>query len=143
MRGFPARVRMGAIWVVCGLLGLTGAVPLVAGSPIMDVTVDQAQTLMQQRARQEGFVVLDVRTPGEFREGHLAGAVNVDSLAPDFAARLTAMDRAKSYLVYCRTGNRSTKAVHTMKQLGFRSVYHMNDGIVGWEKKGLALPRGE
>ena len=134
---------MGAIWVICVMLGLTITVPLTAGSPIMDVAVDQAQTLMQQRARQKDFVVLDVRTPGEFSEGHLAGAVNVDILAPDFAARLSAMDRGKSYLVYCRTGNRSTKAVHTMDQLGFRTMYHMRDGIVGWEKKGLVLSRGQ
>ena len=143
MRGFPARVRMGAMWAICVMLSLTITVPLTAGSPIMDVTVEQAQKLMQQRAGQKDFVVLDVRTPGEFSEGHLAGAVNVDLLAPDFAARLSAMDRGKSYLVYCRTGNRSTKAVHTMEQLGFRSVHHMVSGIVGWEKKGLPLSRGQ
>jgi len=131
------------MWVVCVLLSLTVAVPLMAGSPIVDVTVDQAQKLIQQRAGKEDFVILDVRTPSEFSEGHLAGAVNVDLLAPDFAARLSAMDRGKSYLVYCRTGNRSTKAAHTMEQLGFRTMYHMRDGIVGWEKKGLALSRGQ
>jgi rhodanese-related sulfurtransferase len=134
---------MGAMWAICVMLSLTITVPLTAGSPITEVTVEQAQKLMQQRARQKDFVVLDVRTPGEFSEGHLAGAVNVDLLAPDFAARLSAMDRGKSYLVYCRTGNRSTKAVHAMEQLGFRTVYHMRDGIVGWEKKGLALSRGQ
>jgi rhodanese-related sulfurtransferase len=134
---------MGAMWAICVMLSLTITVPLTAGSPIMDVTVEQAQKLMQQRAGQKDFVVLDVRTPGEFSEGHLAGAVNVDLLAPDFAARLSAMDRGKSYLVYCRTGNRSTKAVHTMEQLGFRSVHHMVSGIVGWEKKGLPLSRGQ
>ena len=143
MRGFPVRARLGVMWVVCVLLSLTVAVPLMAGSPIVDVTVDQAQKLIQQRAGKEDFVILDVRTPSEFSEGHLAGAVNVDLLAPDFAARLSAMDRGKSYLVYCRTGNRSTKAAHTMEQLGFRTMYHMRDGIVGWEKKGLALSRGQ
>jgi rhodanese-related sulfurtransferase len=143
MKGLPARVRMGAMWVICVILSLTTAVPLMAGSPITEVTIDQAQRLVQQRAGQKDFVVLDVRTPGEFSEGHLAGAMNVDLLAPDFAARLSALDRGKIYLVYCRTGNRSTKAVHTMEQLGFRSVYHMVSGIIGWEKKGLTLSRGQ
>jgi rhodanese-related sulfurtransferase len=143
MRGLSTRVRLGAMWAICVMLSLTITVPLTAGSPIMDVTVEQAQKLMQQRAGQKGFVVLDVRTPGEFREGHLAGAVNADFLASDYAVRLSAMDRGKSYLVYCRTGNRSTKAVHAMEQLGFRTVYHMRDGIVGWEKTGLALSRGQ
>jgi len=111
MRGFSTRVRMGAMWAICVMLSLTITVPLTAGLPIMDVTVDQAQKLMQQRAGQKDFVVLDVRE--------------------------------KSYLVYCRSGNRSTKAVHAMEQLGFRTLYHMRDGIVGWEKKGLALSRGQ
>ena len=139
----PVRVRMGAIWAICWMLSLTTAVPLMAGSPIVDVTVDQAQKLIQQRAGQKDFVILDVRTPGEFSEGHLSGAMNVDLLAPNFAAHLSAQDRGKTYLVYCRTGNRSTKAVHTMEQLGFRSVYHMVNGILGWEKKGLTLSRGQ
>ena len=143
MRGFPVRARLGVMWMVCVLLSLAVAVPLMAGSPIVDVTVDQAQKMMQQRVGQEDFVILDVRTPSEFSERHLAGAVNVDLLASDFAARLKPLDRGKSYLVYCRTGNRSTKAVHTMEQLGFRTMYHMRDGIVGWEKKGLALSRGQ
>ena len=134
---------MGVMWAICVMLSLRTAVPLMAGSPIVDVTVDQAQKLMQQRAGQKEFVVLDVRTSEEFAEGHLAGAVNVDLLAPDFVARLSALDRGRSYLVYCRTGNRSAKAVHTMEQLGFRTVSHMRDGIVGWEKKGWALSRGQ
>ena len=131
------------MWAIYVLLSLTTPVPLIAGSPIVDVTVDQAQKLMQQRAAQKDFVVLDVRTPGEFSEGHLTGAVNVDLLAPDFAARLRALDRGKTYLVYCRTGSRSTKAVHSMEQLGFRSVSHMLSGIVGWENEGLTLSRGQ
>jgi rhodanese-related sulfurtransferase len=128
-------------WATLLALSLTVATPLVAGSGFTDVTVDQGRELVQRRAGQTDFIILDVRTPEEFAEGHLAGALNINVLAPDFAARLATLDRGKTYLVYCRTGNRSTKAVQAMERLGFRSVYHMVEGMVGWQKKGFPVSR--
>jgi rhodanese-related sulfurtransferase len=123
--------------VLAVFLGATA--PLMAGARITEVTVSQARELIQQRARDAKFVILDVRTPEEFAQGRLPGAVNVNLMAPDFERRLGALDRGKTYLVYCRTGNRSTKAIQAMGPLGFRSVYHMSEGIVGWQKKGFPL----
>jgi rhodanese-related sulfurtransferase len=114
---------------------------LAAGSPVTDVTVRQAHALMQERSGKAEFVILDVRTPGEFAEGHLAGAVNLDIQAPNFETRLQGLDRTKTYLVYCRTGSRSQKAIQTMERLGFQSVFHMTDGIVGWQQQKLPLAR--
>jgi rhodanese-related sulfurtransferase len=118
---------------------LAAAAPLAAGTRFSEVTADQARELIQKRAGTAEFVILDVRMPEEFAEGHISGAVNVNLLAPDFESRLGALDRAKTYLVYCRTGNRSAKAIQAMGRLGFRSVYHMFEGIVGWQKKGFPL----
>lgn len=118
---------------------LSATAPLAAGTRATEMTVGQARELIQQRARDAQFVILDVRTPEEFAEGHLSGAVNVNLMAPDFESRLGALDRGKSYLVYCRTGNRSAKAIQAMDRLGFRSAYHMFEGIVGWQKKGFPL----
>ena len=119
------------------VLGATA--PLAAGTRFPEVTVEQARELIQKRAGTAEFVILDVRTPEEFAQGHLSGAVNVNLMAPDFESRLGALDRGKTYLVYCRTGNRSAKAIQTMGRLGFRSVYHMFEGIAGWQKKGFPL----
>jgi rhodanese-related sulfurtransferase len=118
---------------------VSGTFFLAAGTRITDVTVNQARELIQKRARNAQLVILDVRTPEEFAEGHLSGAVNVNLMAPDYESRLGALDKAKTYLVYCRTGNRSVKAIQIMGRLGFRSVYHMFEGIVGWQKKGFPL----
>jgi rhodanese-related sulfurtransferase len=118
---------------------VSGTFFLAAGTRITDVTVNQARELIQKRARNAQLVILDVRTPEEFAQGHLSGAVNVNLMAPDFERRLGALGRGKTYLVYCRTGNRSVKAIQIMGRLGFRSVYHMFEGIVGWQKKGFAL----
>lgn len=141
MKRLPARIQMSFLWAIVLLLSLAVGEPLASGSRFTDVTVDQARELMQQRAGQADFVILDVRTPEEFAEGHLPGAANMNVLAADFAARLATLDRGKTYLVYCRTGNRSTKAVQAMERLGFRSVNHMAEGILGWQKRGFPLSR--
>jgi rhodanese-related sulfurtransferase len=121
------------------VLSLGAIAPLTAGTRFQEVTVSQARELIRQRAGSAGFVILDVRTPEEFAEGHLSGALNVNLMAPDFESRLNALDRGKTYLVYCRTGNRSAKATQAMGRLGFRSAYHMFEGIVGWQRKGFPL----
>jgi rhodanese-related sulfurtransferase len=70
-----------------------------------------------------GAVVVDVRTPAEFAAGHLDGAVNIDVQdAPGFAAAVGGLDPAATYVVYCRTGNRSAQAVARMTDLGFTVV---------------------
>ncbi len=133
-----------AIFLWATLLSLSFGpmpIPVQAGTPAVDVTVEQARELAQQRGGQKDFVILDVRTPEEFRDGHLSGAVNLNLLAPDFTAKLGALDRGKTYLVYCRSGNRSTKAVRAMEGMDFRSIYHMRDGILGWQAKGFPLSR--
>ena len=121
------------------VMSLGATVPLMAGTRFTEVTVDQARGLIQKHAGTGEFVILDVRTPGEFAEGHLFGVVNVNLMGPDFERRLDALDRAKTYLVYCRTGSRSAKAIQAMQRLSFRSVHHMFEGIVGWQKKGFPL----
>jgi rhodanese-related sulfurtransferase len=72
-----------------------------------------------------GDVVLDVRTPAEFAAGHLAGALNVDVAAPDFEARVAALDRDRTTYAYCRSGGRSARAVAAMRAMGFTRVFNV------------------
>ena len=71
--------------------------------------------------------LLDVRTPKEFAEGHLAGAVIVDVMAPDFADRIEAMGlpEAGPVYLYCRSGNRSGQATSTLRRLGVEGAVNV------------------
>lgn len=82
------------------------------------------------------LVILDVRTPEEFAEGHLDGATMLDFYEPDFADRLAELDPDKSYLLYCRSGNRSGQTAALMEQLGFRDVADVDGGILAWTADG-------
>jgi rhodanese-related sulfurtransferase len=88
------------------------------------------------------LVVLDIRTPEEFAEGHLEGAVLVDFYDADFADQLAALDPDVPYLLYCRSGNRSGQALGVMEQLGFTSVANVDGGIIAWTGAGLPVAGG-
>jgi phage shock protein E len=62
--------------------------------------------------------VVDVRTPEEYASGHAPGAVNIDVQAPEFRAQVEELDAGESYLVYCRSGNRSAQAAAVMREVG-------------------------
>lgn len=67
-------------------------------------------------------IIIDVRTPAEYSEGHLDGAVNIDIEADNFGAILGQLPTDGEYVVYCRSGNRSARAVEIMKASGFTNV---------------------
>ena len=85
---------------------------------------------------------MDVRTPQEYAQGHLPGAVNVDVSSPDFAAQIATLDPNAPYAVYCRSGNRSGVAVATMAEQGFTGAYHLGGGIGAWQDAGGEVVTG-
>ena len=87
------------------------------------------------------IAILDVRTAKEFADGHVAGAVNIDVNQTDFAQKIDELDRSKTYIVYCRSGRRSSKAVSIMASKGFKNLYNVSDGFVGWNKNGLPFEK--
>ena len=82
-------------------------------------------------------VVLDVRTPEEYAEGHLEGAVLIDLQDPSrFEAEVAELDPGRSYAVYCRSGSRSAVAMDYLAQVGFSSYFDLGGGIGAWEDAG-------
>jgi len=101
----------------------------------------EARETIAKRAGDPRFVLLDVRTPKEFGEERIAGAVMIDYLSPAFRDEMAKLDREKTYLVYCRTGNRSKGALKIMRELGFRNVLHLATGITKWKEAGFPTAR--
>jgi len=81
-------------------------------------------------------VILDVRTPQEFAEGHLANAINIDFQSGNFEQEIASLDKSKTYAVYCRSSNRSGEAVKVMADAGFTRMYDMDGGIIDWQAAG-------
>lgn len=110
---------------------------------ITHVKAAGAKKLIDEAAKAEkkDFVVLDVRTPEEFKEGHVKGAVNIDFIDKSFPEELAKLDRSKTYLVHCQAGGRSTKALEVFKKLGFRTVVHMDGGMNGWVDEKLPVEK--
>ena len=84
-------------------------------------------------------IILDIRTPEEVEEGYIDGAVFADFSQADFEAQLTKLDPSAAYIVHCRSGGRSTKALTTLEKLGFTNITHMDGGIKGWTQAKLPL----
>lgn len=78
-------------------------------------------------------IILDVRTPEEFREGHLENSINIDVNADDFTKEIAHLDKNANYLVYCRSGRRSLLAIQVMKDQGFTNVTNMEGGYNAWK----------
>jgi rhodanese-related sulfurtransferase len=100
------------------------------------VSAEQAQAVLQA---QPEAVTLDVRTPEEFATGHLAGASLLDFNSGEFAARLGELPTDATYVLYCRSGNRSAQAAAMMREAGFREVYEVDGGIQAWQAAGLPV----
>ena len=90
---------------------------------------------------EKAITVIDVRTPEEFASGHIGGAQNLDIASPEFKANLAKLDRGKTYLVHCAAGGRSTRSLSILKDLGFKSLIHLDEGLNAWKAAGLPLEK--
>ena len=103
-----------------------------------NVTPVAAAALIESNRGNTDFVILDVRTPGGYAEGHIPESVNLDSQSANFGDELEKLDKSRSYLVYCRSGVRSAAAVKVMTEHGFKTLYNMTGGINEWRSAGFA-----
>ena len=136
MKKSPAWYRMGLMVAIA--LCLVEAIQCDA-SQVPLLKPAEAYALIQKNKGNPQFVVLDVRTPEEFKEGHIEGAVNINLNSKVFKHEIGRLDRQKTYLVYCRTGRRSKEAVRIMQDLGFTNLLLFEGDIVGWKAEKLPL----
>jgi rhodanese-related sulfurtransferase len=104
-----------------------------------DLTADAFAKGIQQ----PGIQLLDCRTAGEFRSGHLEGALQADwTDATQFAERTRYLDKSKPVYVYCLSGSRSSGAAETLRAQGYREVVNLKGGLIAWKKAGHTLVSG-
>lgn len=136
---------MAATLATSGCSGSDGTVAVSAGSTASAAPTSGAELGAAEFAaalKRPGTTIVDVRTPQEYAQGHLPGAVNVDVSSPDFTAQIATLDPSAPYAVYCRSGNRSGVAVATMAEQGFTNAYHLGGGIGAWQNAGGEVVTG-
>ena len=110
--------------------------------PAVVFAQQQKQILTPQefkmKSGEKTAVILDVRTPKEFVEGHLEKAVNKNVNDKDFSAYLSTLGKDKIYFVYCLAGKRSHTAATDMRKKGL-TVYELDGGIENWQDRKLPV----
>jgi len=121
-----------------GCIGSQTITPETPAQIIEYIAPEEAFNLIQENQNKPNFVILDVRTPEEFADGYIENAVNIDFYSATFRDELDNLDKNKTYLIYCRSGSRSGKALNIMAELDFKEVYSVSGGIIAW--KAARLP---
>lgn len=82
--------------------------------------------------------IIDVRTPEEFKDGHLDNAINIDWSNANFQANIAKYDKTRPVYIYCLSGGRSKKAAENFAMLGYQKVYELKGGIMRWNADGFS-----
>ncbi|MEZ4988707.1 MAG: rhodanese-like domain-containing protein [Saprospiraceae bacterium] len=104
---------------------------LSGGGKFSNIGVDEFNSL----AKDKKAVILDVRSPGETAQGKIPGAKEINLMGADFRQKIEQLDKNKTYLVYCRSGNRSATACNMMASAGFEHLYNLVGGYGAWARK--------
>lgn len=127
--------------ILCALIGFAGCAnsqtqnesqhqsPVEAGT-FTDINVNECAKMMSQK----DVVLLDVRTPEETSEGIIEGALTIDFYGDQFEQEVLKLDRDKTYIVYCKSGGRSSSASEMMSKAGFKNVHNLEGGYTEWSK---------
>lgn len=117
---------------LCALVLVLGSAGASCAGEVVNVTSEQARALLEKK---EPLRIIDLRTPGEFSRGKIPGAENVDFYSKDFEGRVAAAAGKDTgpWLVYCRSGNRSTQALPVLQKHLPGTIYHLFQGTQGWD----------
>jgi len=124
-------MKIGLIAIlVLGVLFLANKARAQSGN-YENINADQFAKLMKDK----NTVILDVRTPAEIKAGKIKGAKELNIMSPSFSKKIKELDRSKTYLIYCRSGNRSGKACARMEKEGFEKLYNLIGGYGAWTSR--------
>jgi thioredoxin len=104
------------------------------------LTPEEFERVIQDEADEQ---IVDVRTADEFSEGYIGGAVNVDINGEEFKKQIATLDKSKPVMLYCLSGGRSGKAAQYLSKEGFKTIYHLEGGMLKWNAAGKAVVAGK
>ena len=115
---------------LCFLCGCAKQEDHKAESPaFISISSDEAMKMMQEN---EGYILLDVRTIEEYKEGHIKNAICIPNEAIDDTVVDTLTDMDQLIFVYCRSGRRSKEAAQKLVDMGYTKIYDIG-GIIDWK----------
>lgn len=124
------------VTVLCILLSilLSGCADSAKGETYMQISMDEAMEMMET---EEDYIILDVRTMEEYKEGHIPEAICVpnETIGENEIEELP--DKEQMILVYCRSGNRSKQAAAKLAEQGYTQIYEFG-GIIDWPGEVVA-----
>jgi rhodanese-related sulfurtransferase len=112
---------------------------VLTGCSSSSSAADLSVTEFSTKIAEAGVITLDVRTPGEFNDGHIEGALLIDFQSGNFENEIESLDKNQTYAVYCRSGSRSGQAVKVMREAGFNDIYNLDGGVIDWTNSELPL----
>ncbi len=121
-------------------LALAGVEVWARGETPKNIGIDETYALLMEQP--SGIVIVDVRTPAEYLQGHLPGARNLDFTSPTFVEEAKGLPRDSQILLYCRSGTRSAGAASLLQQEGFTKIMNMQGGLEAWQRAGRPLEAG-
>jgi rhodanese-related sulfurtransferase len=119
------------------LIGSVSLAQTVEKDSIKVITIAEFEKMSSKKKN----LIVDVRTPEEVATGHLAGSVNINFLGENFPQEISNLNKNKTYLLYCKSGNRTRKAADQMQKAGFKHVYMLQGGITAWNEAGKPVEK--
>jgi len=102
------------------------------GTPQMDI-----DTYMNEYHNKNNHVLIDVRTPGEFKSGHVAKAKNIP--LNTISKKMSSIPKDKTVVLICRSGSRSGMAARQLANAGYENVINLKGGVMRWQGLGHPL----
>lgn len=122
------------MWMIVAVAVLLLIAVVVAGcvggtrnEPGVDLPMAEVLKLWQNKE----IVMIDVRTPGEYADGHIPGIANIP--VDELERRIAEIPRDKKVVLICRTGNRSATGTKLLRDKGLTNVYNSKDGMTSWK----------
>ena len=101
---------------------------ITSNSSFQDISSDELELMIKK----EDLILLDVRTPTEYSNGHLISALNINYYGDNFDKKIDELDKSKPIVVYCKSGGRSSKSALKLIEKGFEQIYNLKGGLDQW-----------